>query len=328
MDHSLSYLIIGTGGTGGPLGCYLAKAGFPVTFIARGKQLAAMQKNGLRCERPQDAFTINPMQACDMDTYAEAVRRGEVKRPDVIFVCVKGYSIDSTYDFIRAAAGPDTVVIPILNIYGTGGVMQEHLPGILVTDGCIYVAALIKEPGVILMKGEIMRVIYGTREPLAGGRKNRYEPILKQVEKDLNASGILGVCSENIRRDALLKFSYVSPQGAVGLYYGVESGAIQREGKERESFRACIREIDDLAHAMGIRFTEDIVARNLKILDDLAPNMTTSLQRDIAAGKQSEIDGLIYGVVRMGDRYGIAMPEYRKIAAVLRQRYENERCNG
>ena len=96
MDHSLSYLIIGTGGTGGPLGCYLAKAGFPVTFIARGKQLAAMQKNGLRCERPQDAFTINPMQACDMDTYAEAVRRGEVKRPDVIFVCVKGYSIDKS----------------------------------------------------------------------------------------------------------------------------------------------------------------------------------------------------------------------------------------
>ena len=79
-----------------------------------------------------------PVKATDMEHYGE--------RPDVIFVCVKGYSLEETIPFIRRVAKPETVVIPILNIYGTGGRLQERLPELLVTDGCIYIAAEIKEP--------------------------------------------------------------------------------------------------------------------------------------------------------------------------------------
>ena len=55
----------------------------------------------------------------------------------MIFVCVKGYSLADTVPFIRKAAGRDTVVIPVLNIYGTGRALQAELPELLVTDGCI-----------------------------------------------------------------------------------------------------------------------------------------------------------------------------------------------
>ena len=39
--------------------------------------------------------------------------------------------------------------------------MQEKLPGLLVTDGCIYIAGEIKEPGTILLRGDIFRIVYG-----------------------------------------------------------------------------------------------------------------------------------------------------------------------
>lgn len=77
--------------------------------------------------------------ATDMEHYAE--------HPDVIFVCVKGYSLQETIPFIKRIARKNTIVIPVLNIYGTGGKMQKELPDLLVTDGCIYVSANIKEPG-------------------------------------------------------------------------------------------------------------------------------------------------------------------------------------
>ena len=80
-------------------------------------------------------------------------------------------------------------------------------------------------------------------------------------------------------------------------------------------FKALIREIVALSHAMGIEFAEDLVERNLKILAALSPEATTSMQRDVMAGKQSEIDGLVYEVVRMGREYGVPMPEYEKAAA-------------
>ena len=72
---------------------------------------------------------------------------------------------------------------------------------------------------------------------------------------------------------------------------------------------------------MGIGFGEDIVAGNLKIIEGLSPDMTTSLQRDVAAGKASEIDGLIYEVVRMGKKYGVRTPLYEKISTELKKRY-------
>lgn len=48
--------------------------------------------------------------------------------------------------------------------------------------------------------------------------------------------------------------------------------------------------------------------------------MTTSLQRDIARGDESEIDGLIYEVPRLARQYGISVPLYEKIASDLKAR--------
>jgi 2-dehydropantoate 2-reductase len=76
-----------------------------------------------------------------------------------------------------------------------------------------------------------------------------------------------------------------------------------------------VREIDQLAQAMGIRFEQDPVAANLAILDALSSGATTSMHRDVRAGRPSEIDGLLFEVVRLGRRYGVATPVYEKVAA-------------
>lgn len=302
----MKYAIIGAGGTGGILGFYMTKAGKDVTLIARGRHLAAMQESGLAVEKMWDGTTETiPVKAADMDHYSE--------RPDVILVCVKGYSLEDTIPFIQKVANPSTIVIPVLNIYGTGAKMQEKLPNLLVTDGCIYVSANIKEPGVLIQHGKILRVVYGVRE------KEEYDPRLEEIKQDFDVSGIDGVLSENIRRDALEKFSYVSPIGAAGLYYHATAADFQREGEEREAFKTMIREITALAEAMGVPFERDMVDVNLKILSTLAPEATTSMQRDVMEGKDSEIDGLVYEVVCMGERYHVPVPMYEKVAEKLKE---------
>lgn len=314
MDSKkLKYMIIGTGGTGGAIGAHLANAGKDVCFIARGKNLEAMRSGGLRLHRPDDEFTVYPVNACTMDDYPDD------QSPDVIFVCVKGYSIEGILPFVRRVARPDTIVIPILNVFGTGAKMQESLPGITVLDGCIYIWTELKEPGYVWMSGTIFRVVFGLRrdqnnlDNTVGGR-------LRKIRDDLNESGIEGVLSDNIGRDALRKFSFVSPQGAVGLYYKVSGGAVQTPGEIRECFKGLVREISDLADAMGFGFGEDIVPSNLSIIDGSDPGVTTSMQKDVAAGKQSEVDGLIYEVVRLGDHYGVDVPFYKMIAQELKAR--------
>lgn len=302
----MKYAIIGAGGTGGCLGFFLKKAGKDVTLIARGKHLEAIRKNGLTIQNLWDESRETlPVKACTAEEYKEI--------PDVILVCIKGYSVDETVPTIKKIAGKETVVIPILNIYGTGGRLQKKLPELTVTDGCIYVSANIMEPGVILQHGKILRVVFGARKPEEETEK------MRQVAKDMVTDDLEVILSENIRRDAMVKFSYVSPIGAAGLYCNAVAADFQREGEQREMFKALIREIVALSHAMGIEFEEDLVERNLKILASLSPEATTSMQRDVIEGKRSEMDGLVYEVVRMGREYKVSMPQYEKAAACFRE---------
>lgn len=304
--YIMKYLIIGAGGTGGSIGAYMTQSGKDVTLIARGEHLKRIQEQGLKMETTSKGnYTVQPIKACDMEHYEE--------KPDIIFVCVKGYSLEDTIPFIKRVAKESTIVIPILNIYGTGAGMQEKLPGLLVTDGCIYIAGEIKEPGTIWLNGNIFRVVFGVRSP------EELRPELFQVVQDLKDSGIDGVLSDNIRRDALQKFAYVSPMAACGLYYHVSAGEVQVTGEARDTFVKLMKEVDALAVAMGVPFLVDIVTTNLQILDSLSPTASTSMQRDIYAGKASEIDGLIYEVVRMGERYGVPTPTYEMIAKKARE---------
>ena len=302
----MKYAIIGAGGTGGCLGFFLEKAGKDVTLIARGKHLEAIRKNGLTIQKLWDESRETlPVKACTAEEYKEI--------PDVILVCIKGYSMDETVPTIKKIAGKETVVIPILNIYGTGGRLQKKLPELTVTDGCIYVSANIMEPGVILQHGKILRVVFGARKPEEETEK------MREVAKDMVTDDLEVILSENIRRDAMVKFSYVSPIGTAGLYCNAVAADFQREGEQREMFKALILEIVALSHAMGIEFEEDLVERNLKILASLSPEATTSMQRDVIEGKRSEMDGLVYEVVRMGREYKVSMPQYEKAAACFRE---------
>ena len=154
---SLKYMILGAGGTGGILGAALTKAGKDVTFIARGSNLETMRNNGLiirhlwdQMEEHLEVRALSMEESCALSL-----------APDVIFICVKGYSLDSVLPFIRQTAGPRTIIIPILNIYGTGARMQKKLPDCTVLDGCIYVSASLEHPGILVQHGPILKVVFG-----------------------------------------------------------------------------------------------------------------------------------------------------------------------
>nr|MBQ8252455.1 2-dehydropantoate 2-reductase [Lachnospiraceae bacterium] len=298
---SKTYCVVGAGGCGGSIASYMANAGFDVTLIARGEHLAVIKEKGLTMETPHlGTFTVSGIKTAVAEEYTEM--------PDVIFVCVKGYSVPEILPFLKKCADAHTIVIPILNIYGTGSSLQKELPDSLVTDGCIYIAAEKKAPGVIQQKGSIFRIVYGVRE-----QKDLCKELFEIME-DLRKSGIDARISDNIARDAFQKYSYVAPMAACGLYFDAKADVFQRAGDEREFLSECMAEISALADAMQIPFLVDIVKTNLEILDALSPEASTSMQRDIWAGNPSEMDGLVFEPVRMGRKYGVPMPKYEMIA--------------
>ena len=151
----MNYLVIGTGGVGGSIAGFLALAGREVTCIARGKHLEAIRKQGLHLKSDLKGDHFLPVKACTADSFDG--------KADVIFVCVKGYSIESIRDVLERAAKPDTLVIPILNVYGTGPRIGRMTPAVTVLDGCIYIVGFVSGEGEITQMGNIFRLVFGAR---------------------------------------------------------------------------------------------------------------------------------------------------------------------
>lgn len=297
----MNYLIAGTGGVGGSIASFLSLAGKEVTCIARGVHLEAIQKNGLKLKSDLKGEHVLSIPACTAEEFSG--------KADVIFVCVKGYSVDSITELIKRASHKDTVVIPILNVYGTGPRIQRLVPGVTVLDGCIYIVGFVSGEGEITQMGKIFRLVYGAH-------KGTTVPsgVLEAIQKDLQESGIRAEISPDINRDTFVKWSFISAMALTGAYYNVPMGELQKEGEVRNTFIKLSTESTALGQKLGIEFSEDPIAYNLKVIDKLDPESTASMQKDLARGHESEIQGLLFDMITAAEEQGIDIPAYREVA--------------
>ena len=294
------YLIIGTGGVGGCIAGFLALAGKQVSCIARGKHLAAIQQNGLHLKSDLKGEHFLPIEACTSEEYNG--------KADVIFVCVKGYSIDSIKDLLKRASKPETLVIPILNVYGTGLRIGQSVPGIKVLDGCIYIVGFVSGEGEISQMGTIFRLVYGARPEQ--GIDNRK---LEEIADELRSCGIKADVSDDINRDTFIKWAFISAMACTGAFFDVPMGAVQQPGEIRDLFIGLSQESAEIGRKSGVSFPKDPVTYNLKVIDKLAPASTASMQKDLARGHESEIQGLLFDMIDLGERLNVDMPTYRKV---------------
>ena len=297
----MNYLIAGTGGVGGSIAAFLALAGKDVTCIARGEHLAAIREQGLHLHSD-----LKGEHTLRIPAYTAEEYQGKA---DVIFVCVKGYSIDSITDLIRRAAKPDTVVIPILNVYGTGPRIQRLVPGVTVLDGCIYIVGFVSGKGEITQMGRIFRLVYGAHRGTIVPRET-----LEEIQHDLEESGIKAEISEDINRDTFVKWSFISAMAVTGAYYDVPMGEVQKPGEIRDTFIGLSRESAELGRRLGIDLPADLVEYNLKVIDKLDPHSTASMQKDLARGHESEVQGLLFDLIDAAEAQGVDIPTYRRVA--------------
>lgn len=306
----MKYLIVGTGGVGGCIASFLALSGKEVTCIARGDHLNAIQVNGLKLHSDLKGEHLLQIKAFSAEEFEE--------KADVIFVCVKGYSLASINDLIKRASHKNTIVIPILNVYGTGPRIQKQVPDVIVLDGCIYIVGYVSRKGEVTQMGKIFRLVFGAH-------KGTLVPkgMMESVQHDLQESGIKAEISADINRDTFVKWSFISAMAVTGVYYDVTMGEVQKAGEIRNTFIGLSQESAALGARLGIEFKEDLVEYNLRVIDKLDPKSTASMQKDIARGHESEIQGLLFDMLAATEKNGIKAPTYEMVAQKFASKLKN-----
>ncbi len=291
----MKFTILGAGGTGGTLAVKLGLAGADVSVIARGDHLQAIQNNGLILEYADG--TQNTVQIKASDKLIET--------PDVMFVCVKDYGLKDAMPTITEAAERGAVIVPLLNVIDAGKRIAAHIPEDKAGDGCIYVTAAIKEPGVIKLESDILRVFFG------------YNETLVQAAEEMKNCGINAVCTEDIMYEKFRKFSFIAPMAACSAYYDCNAGRIQTDPEVRECFKELVAEIAAIAEASGYKLPDDIVETQLKLMDSLDPGVSASLVKDLRTGRQAEIEGLIQWPAEEAKEFGVSTKEYERVGSGL-----------
>lgn len=285
--------IFGTGGAGGYFGAQLARAGEDVTFIARGEHLRAIRTQGLRVETPQGEIVIHPAAATD-----DPARVGTV---DAVLLGVKTWQVEEAARAMLPMMGPETSVIPLQN----GVEAAERLAGVLgkehVLGGLCGTISRVTGPGRILSLGETNFIKFGEQDNHDSERARRLQGAFERA-------GVRAEIPPDIRVAVWEKFIFVAPYGGIGAVSRAPVGVIRTLPETRSMVERGMEEILAVASALQVELADDIVKRSMALVDSLAPTSTTSLQRDITAGKMSELEAWNGAVVRLGKETGIETP--------------------
>lgn len=294
--------VFGTGGAGGYFGARLAKAGIPVMFIARGEHLRAIQSNGLIVETPTEELRVHPAEATDDPSTVGPV--------DVVLLGVKAWQVPEAASAMRALVGPDTVVIPLQNGVDATRELASVLEADPVLAGLCGTISWVSAPGRIRSIGTSNFIRFGEQD---NSRSRRVETILQTMV----GAGINAEVPRDIHQALWTKFLVVTAVGGVGALSRAPIGVTRSLPETRKLLEACMREVRAVAIAHGINLPEAVIPGMMEYLDSLAPSSTTSLQRDIADGKRSELDYWNGAVVRLAADKNVAVPTHSIIYDLL-----------
>jgi 2-dehydropantoate 2-reductase len=104
------------------------------------------------------------------------------------------------------------------------------------------------------------------------------------------------------------KFLMVTPFGGVGAVTRAPIGVTRAVAETRRLLEQCLKETLMVAKARNVPMADTAVADMLKFYDSIPANGTTSLQRDIVDGKQSELDYWNGAVARLGREVAVPTP--------------------
>jgi 2-dehydropantoate 2-reductase len=294
--------VYGTGGVGAYFGARLAEVGNEVAFVARGAHLDAIRANGLRVDSVLGDMLVKPARASD-----SAVDVGPV---DVVLLGVKTWQVAEVAPALKPLLGPETVVVPLQNGVETAELLAARLGARHVAGGVCGGFCFIVGPGHVKHIGGITFIKFGELDRTRSPRVARLLAEFRKARVDADVP-------DDIRVALWEKLMLVVPFGGLGAVSRAPIGVLTKVAETRALLVTGMREIEAVARAQGVPLPADSLERALALLDATTPAGTSSLQRDIAAGKPSELDAWTGAVVRLGAARGVATPLHSFIYGTL-----------
>ncbi len=316
MGVEMRFCIVGAGAIGGFVGAKLALGGEDVTYIARGKNLEAINGEGMkvfyRDGREEVATTVKAT-----DDYAKA---GTF---DVVILALKAHQVGAVAGKLAPLYHENTVVIPMQNgipfwyfhdhggelagrtveTVDPGGVVKDAIPKERIVGCVVYPATELVAPGkVVHIEGD--RFPIGELNGVPSERATR-------ISEAFVRAGLKCPLLDNVRAEMWLKLWGNLTFNPISALTHATLQDICEDPYGKELAAQMMREAQAVAEHLGITFRVPLDKR-IEGARKVGKHKTSMLQ-DVEAGRPIEIDALVGSVVELGDLTGIPVPTIRAI---------------
>jgi 2-dehydropantoate 2-reductase len=311
--------VVGAGAIGGYVGGWLAAAGEDVTFIARGANLEAIRRNGMRVIGEDGADVVARASACD--------KTADAGPHDVVVLAVKAHQVAAIAKDVAALCNDETPIVTMQNgipwwyFHKHGGAYEgtpvrsadpdgsiaRHIDANRVIGSVVYPAATLEAPGVV-------RVVEGKRFTL-GEPDGSTSARAQAVSAAFTRAGFKAPVIADIRSEIWLKlWGNLSFNPISALTHSTLVGLLQYP-LTRELSVQMMKEAEAVANTLGVTFRVGIDKR-IAGAEKVGEHKTSMLQ-DVEAGRPMEIEALVGAVVELGRLTEIPTPHIDAVYALV-----------
>ena len=314
----MKFAVVGAGAIGGYLGARLALAGEDVTFIARNKNLAAINAGGFRLVLPdgseQHAGRVRAVQ--DM---------ADAGPQHAVLLTVKAHQVRDLLPGLRDLFGRDTMVVTMINgvpwwyfhklggaydgrslqSVDPGGALAAQIEPDRIIGSVVYPAAELLAPGVV-------KVIEGNRFTL-GELDGTRTPRIEALSKALMAAGFKAPVSRDIRSEIWVKLWGNLSFNPISALTHATLDEICRFPLSRELAARMMTEAQAVGKKLGVEFKVSLEQR-IAGAEAVGAHKTSMLQ-DVENGRALELEALVGSVVELARITGTPTPTIDAIYA-------------
>jgi 2-dehydropantoate 2-reductase len=286
--------VLGPGGVGGLLAGALQRSGVEVTVVARESTAAVIAERGVQVQSViLGDFLARPLAVALLE-----------EPTDALIVATKAAGLEPALE--RIAVEPP-IVLPLLNGLDHIAVLRRRFPADSVLAGAIRVEADRPHPGVVVHTSPFLRVDIASDRPAA--------PEMQVLADALSQAGVpaqvLG-SEANVMWSKLVRLNALACTTSA---YDVQLGEIRSTPELRADLEGSIEEACAVGKAEGA--TDIDPAKAIAELEAAHDSLGSSMQRDIVAGREPELDAIPGSVLRAAARHGIACPTIERLVAQI-----------
>jgi 2-dehydropantoate 2-reductase len=297
-------VVIGAGAVGAYFGGRLAAAGEDVVFIARGANLAALRRQGVRIEIGAAATGV-PLELA-VTAVDDATGVGPA---DVVLVCVKSYDTAAAAAAVRPVVTPDTLVLSLQNGIENEAQLADALGLPPLLGGLTHIGAELIAPGVVRYDSG-GRIFFGELDGQPSSRADRLVELLARA----------GISHHRSRHIAIMLWDKLAWNAAFNACTAVAQktvGELLARADGRALVREAMLEVVAVANANGVPLDAGRVEPEIERSASALGTLRTSMLQDRDRGGRLEHDALNGAVLRAAQRAAVPAPVNRVLYGLL-----------